>query len=166
MSNLIDTTFHFSSDTPIGKDPDSYSPTLRRYHKILWSKPLPNGLRFDLTDTTQRVYLHHQSKLGNFFLSSDSISHSYSRLKGMLHIINQIPPNEVDSFYGICRTIGGYIVFPSNRVDNKMTINGSRGLNRKIKDRFDLTLECIRRYYVNEDSPLSATLGRYSQFFG
>jgi len=84
----------------------------------------------------------------------------------MLHIINQIPSNEVDSFYGICMTIGGYIVFPSNRVDNKMTINGSRGLNRNINDRFDLTLECIRRYYLNEDSPLSATLGRYSQFFG
>ena len=83
-----------------------------------------------------------------------------------MHIIDQVPPNEVDSFYAICRTIGGYIVFPSNRVDNKMTINGSRGFNRNIKDRFDLTLECIRRYYLNEGSPLSATLQRYSQFFG
>ena len=46
-----------------------------------------------------------------------------------------------------------------------MTINGSRGINHKIKDRFDLTLECIRRHYFNEDNPLSDTLQRYSDFF-
>ena len=46
-----------------------------------------------------------------------------------------------------------------------MTINGSRGLNRSIKDRFDLTLECIRRFYINESSPLSDTFQRYSSFF-
>jgi hypothetical protein len=34
-----------------------------------------------------------------------------------------------------------------------------------IKDRIDLTLECIRRYYINENSPLSDTLGRYKNFF-
>ena len=42
MSNIIDTNFLVDSDTPSGKDPDKYSPTLRRYHKLLWSKPLPN----------------------------------------------------------------------------------------------------------------------------
>ena len=35
-------------DTPKGKDPDSYSPTLRKYHKILWSKNLSNGTFFKL----------------------------------------------------------------------------------------------------------------------
>jgi len=165
MSNLIDINFDFYSDTPAGKDPDSYNPTLRRYHKILWSKPLPNGWRFDLTDTTPKVYLHHQSELGEFFLSSDSIAHSYSRLKRMSHIINQIPSKEIDSFFSLSSTIGGYIIFPSNKVDNQMTINGARGFNPKILDRFDLTLECIRRHYLEEDSPLSSTLHRYSAFF-
>ena len=46
-----------------------------------------------------------------------------------------------------------------------MTINGSRGLNKKIKDRFDLTLECIRRFYLQEDSPLYETLSRYESYF-
>jgi len=46
-----------------------------------------------------------------------------------------------------------------------MTINGSRGINHKIKDRFDLTLECIRRHYSDEDNPLSDTLQRYNDFF-
>ena len=165
MSNLIDTDFRFRSDTPSGKDPDAFSPTLRRYHKLLWSKPLPNGFDFNLADTTTKVYLHHKSELGEFFLSSDAIGLTYSRRSDMAHIVNQIPSSEIDVFFGICSTIGAYIIFPSKKVDNKMTINGSRGINHKIKDRFDLTLECIRRHYSNEDSPLSDTLQRYNDFF-
>ena len=165
MSNLIDTNFDFYSDTPSGKDPDKYSPTLRRYHKFLWSKPLLNGTDFNLTDTTTGVYLHHKSELGEFFLSSDAIAHTYSRRSDMSYIVNQIPSSEIDTFFRICSTIGGYIIFPSNRIDNKMTINMSRGVNHKIKDRFDLTLECIRRHYSNQDSPLSDTLEIYSDFF-
>ena len=47
-SRRIDITFDFRSDTPPGKDPDVFSPTLSRYHKLLWSKPLPSGLVFEL----------------------------------------------------------------------------------------------------------------------
>ena len=162
--SIIDISFDVYSDTPKGKDPDTHSPTLRRYHKILWSKPLPNGANFDLDDNTPKV-LHHHSELGEFFLSSDSIGHTYSRVKSMSHIVDQIPPKEINSFFSLASTIGGFILFPARRIDNKMTINGSRGLNPKIKDRFDLTLECIRRFYSNENSPLSDTLQRYSRFF-
>lgn len=48
-------------------------------------------------------------------------------------------------------TIGGFIVFPKH--DN-LTVNTARGNSDKIKDRFDLTLECIRRYYENSEKPL------------
>ena len=41
----IDVTFDFRSDTRPKKDPDKDSATLRRYHKLLWSKPLPSGAR-------------------------------------------------------------------------------------------------------------------------
>ena len=51
------------------------------------------------------------------------------------------------------------------KVNRKMTINGSRGVNHRIQDRFDLTLECIRRYYFKETSPLFETFNRYSSFF-
>jgi hypothetical protein len=57
------------------------------------------------------------------------------------------------------------MVFPGNRVDGKMTINGARGFRHQIKDRFDLTVECIRRHYSDERSPLSDTLARYADFF-
>jgi hypothetical protein len=57
------------------------------------------------------------------------------------------------------------MVFPGEKVDGKMTINGQRGCHPRIKDRFDLTVECIRRHYGGEPSPLSDTLARYADFF-
>ena len=62
------------------------------------------------------------------------------------------------------RTIGGHIVFPAHK-KNGFTINQARGVSRIICDRFDLTLECIRRFYRNEESPLSNTLTNYKDFF-
>jgi hypothetical protein len=62
-------------------------------------------------------------------------------------------------------TIGGTMVFPGNRIDGNQTINGARGFNRKIAERFDLTLECIRRHYLVQRSPLGETLARYRDFF-
>ena len=41
----------------------------------------------------------------------------------------------------------------------------ARGFNKSISDRFDLTLECIRRHYSDLGSPLAGTLSRYSDFF-
>ena len=139
----IDINFNVYSDTPEGKDPDSYSPTLRNYHKSLWSKKLPNGSLFKLNETIP-MRLHHKSELGEFVLSSDSIANTYSSIKSTHNIIKNIKADEIEKFVSLCSTIGGYIIFPSERVNNQMTINGARGINKKIRDRFDLTLECIR----------------------
>ena len=160
----IDINFNFYSDTPKGKDPDSYSSTLRSYHRILWSRELPNGSLFKL-DETIPMRLHHKSELGEFVLSSDSIAHTYSNIKSTTDIVKKIDAEELEKFVSLCSTIGGYIIFPSERINNQMTINGARGVNKKIRDRFDLTLECIRKYYKNEDSPLNKTFERYKQFF-
>ena len=162
--SLIDINFDFYSDTPQGKDPDSNSPTLRKYHQILWSKNLPGGVLFDLNLTTPKL-LHHNSDVGEFFLSSDGIAHTYRSVKKMSHIIDQVDSKELDSFFSICSTIGAYVIFPSKKINNKMTINGARGVNHKVQDRFDLTLECIRRFYLEQSSPLSETLDRYFSFF-
>lgn len=165
MANSIDITFDFRSDTPAGKDPDSFSPTLRKYHKLLWSKSLPNGKDFLLDDSKDGIYLYHQSELGEFYLSSDTATHTFSRWASMADIIAQIDKDEVETFRHLAYTIGSMIIFPSNRVDGKSTINGARGFHPLIKDRIDLTLECIRRFYLNEASPLSEVLGRYKSFF-
>ncbi|MBO7097062.1 MAG: hypothetical protein J6W11_00280, partial [Alphaproteobacteria bacterium] len=45
-------------------------------------------------------------------------------------------------------TIGGFILFPRH----DCSINQLRGISDKIQDRFDLTLECIRRMYEKDFS--------------
>ncbi len=156
---MIVTNFDFFSDTPAGKDPDSHSPTLRRYHHMLWSKDLPNGEKFSLS-MTKGKYL----QWSKFAMSSDAISNSYRGNKRMAAIMADVQ-SDADELFKVGSTIGAYIIFPSYRVDRKNTINGARGMNAKIADRFDLTLECIRRHYAVEESPLSDVLGRYSDYF-
>ena len=167
MHGRIDVTFDFRSDTPgyPKNDPDASSPTLRGYQKRLWSKRLPSGVLFTLDDTTHH-YLHHQSELGEFFLASDAVIPTFRKEASLSHIIHTIPDAEREAFLRVSYTIGGMIVFPGNRVGRKMTINGARGFHPRIKDRFDLTVECIRRHYRNESSPLSDLLRRYAAFFG
>lgn len=160
MPDEINVAFKFHSDTPVGKDPDLLSPTLREYHRVLWSKPLPLGQIFTLAPS-EKAYLRHESSLGNFALSSDAIT---TRLKGRASkVAKEIPPDSLPPDLGY--TIGSSIIFPGNRVDGAATINGARGLHPRIADRFDLTLECIRRYYFGEPSPLESTLQRYAEFF-
>ncbi len=160
----IDIAFDFRTDAD-GKDPDSHSPTLRRYHRLLWSKPLPCGACFDLSDTIPGVYLDHSSALGKFFLSSDSVIPTFTRWPALKPITEQLSESENEAFRTIGYTIGGMMVFPGNQIDRKWTINRARGCNRSISDRFDLTLECIRRHYADQGNPLAVTLARYAAFF-
>ena len=174
----IDVNFDFTTDTPnywfnycyynlLGrsykpcKDPDSCSQTMKQYHQILWSKLLPNGENMNLEFGKGRDYLNRKS----FRFGADSICASF-RYKKLCHILEQVNdfiPNYhefVENFIRKTYTIGGSIIFPK---DN--SINGARGCNAHIKDRWDLTLECIRRYYRGEDSPLFETLAKNKEFF-
>lgn len=160
----IDTNFDVRSDAH-GKDPDSHSPRLRQYHRLLWSKPLPDGTLFALEDLRSKGYLRHLSKRGEFRLSSDTVLRTFSKHKRMRHIIAAIPEVETEEVLRRGHTIGGFILFPSVKVDGKLTINQARGFNSCIEDRFDLTLECIRRHYADSTSPLADDLARYRAFF-
>ena len=160
----IDTNFKFYTDSN-GGDPDLKSPTLRRYHRMLWSKELPDGTRFELADGGSRSYLSHSSPLGEFVLGSDAITHSYRGHKRKKCLIAQVK-EEADDLFEIGSNIGGYLIFPKNKIDGKFTINQARGVDSFIDDRFDLTLECIRLFYLGQTSPLYETLLRYENFFG
>ena len=100
----IDVGFDFRADAD-GRDPDSHSPTLRRYHQLLWSKPLPGGERFDLSVATRGVYLHHRSTLGEFFLSSDAVIPTFTRWPALKAITEQFPESENEAFNAIGYTI-------------------------------------------------------------
>ncbi|MEN4007384.1 MAG: hypothetical protein PQ964_08535 [Methanobacteriaceae archaeon] len=97
-------------------------------------------------------------------MGSDAITHSYKNHKRKNWIIKQIS-EEVDELFDAGSTIGAYIIFPNNRINRNHTINQARGVNSLIDDRFDLTLECIRLFYLGQKSPLYDTLLKYKNFF-
>ena len=110
------------------------------------------------------AYLYHNSEQGEFNLGSDAITHSYRNQTRKQWLVRQIP-NEVNELFDTGSTIGAYTLFPRNKIDNKFTINQARGINSLIDDRFDLTLECIRLFYLGQASPLYETFFRYKCFF-
>ena len=136
-------------------DPDAASPTLRQYHQALWSKELPCGSTFKLEFGRKSDYL----KYNNMRLASDSITTGF-RYKRNRKIIEEVArkldyrPWMEDN---IRRTysIGGMMIFPKHR----NSINGQRGMNPFICDRWDLTLECIRLYYEKNTDMDSNPLG-------
>ncbi len=160
--NQIDVSFDFRQDSNCN-DPDTDSQKLYEAHKLLWNKMLPCGEKLDLKITGD-----HYGRLllkNNFCdnLSSDRMCpHFVGKYNGKFDgWLNN--PSEEELTYKV-RTIGGHIIFPAHRKDG-YTINQARGVNRIISDRFDLTLECIRRFYQQEPSPLHNTLVRYKVFF-
>lgn len=164
-NDIIDTSFSMYLDSN-GKDPDSYSETLNNYHHILWDKPLPNGSSFELIKKgIKKFSLELKLKNEVITLSSDSIINSYSNWNSMKEIIEEINKDDINTFRLLGSTIGGYIVFPSKKINKLPTINAIRGMNHVISDRFDFTLECIKRYYNGTDSPLYNHLKRYDNFF-
>lgn len=83
-------------------------------------------------------------------------------------VLAEIPPDEVSAFSDLGCTVGAYVVFPPQvHRDGKWrrSINQARETNGKIRDRFDLTLECIRRQYAGLDCPLSESFAWHDAFF-
>lgn len=158
---LRDIDIHFDVRTDsYGKDPDSGSPTLKAYHQLLWSKPLPNGQMMNLTQG-KGYYL----KWNDMYFGSDSIIVSFwhGRYKYRNLIESSIPSVKDfrEDYLKRASTIAGYVLFPQIR----WSMNQARGCCRKISDRWDLTLECIRRFYSGEPSPLDTALQRSKAFF-
>ena len=171
----LNMNFDFTTDTPmfwetywndemggVFVDPDSESNTLKKYHQLLWSKQLPNGEFLNLVEGDKKQYLIWK----NFRFSSDSIivSFRYNKYRHMIkQVMNHLPNYKkfMEDYTRRSYTIGGSIIFPKL----KGSINQMRGCNPFIIDRFDLTLECIRKYYMGEPSPLTSVLGKNKNFF-
>lgn len=158
--NNID--FDFRQDTKCG-DPDIDSLKLYEMHKSLWNKTLPSGETLDLSITGS---IHSRLLLNSNLCDNLSSDRMCPHFDGKYN-------NRFDGWLSDCereelkykvRTIGGHIVFPAHR-KNGFTVNQARGVSRLICDRFDLTLECIRRLYLNERSILHDILKQYRNFF-
>ena len=137
------------------------SPMLKEYHKRAWCKELPNGQLFELEDDPRGYLRWNWMRFG-----SDSITTGfrYERNRTLLEQVEAGMDDYrrfVEDYIHSTYTMGGMIVFPRHR----NSINQARGVNRYICDRWDLTLECIRRYYSGEESPLSRCLEQDNEFF-
>lgn len=158
----IDVNFDFRQDSKCG-DPDKDSQKLYCAHKILWNRLLPCGktLEINIVEDRNGRLLLKNNQYANF--SSDRMCpHFDGKYNGKFN--GWLSDVEIELLKHKVRTIGGHIVFPAHK-NNGFTINQARGVNKIVSDRFDLTLECIRRYYQKEQSPLYKTLLRYSDFF-
>ena len=151
-------------------DPDSRSRSLNFFHKLLWSKQLPNGQFLDLqTQTYNGGYYFTFKNSDNtcMNISSDSLINSFrwntTHMRKVLSEVRKYVETNLsenwrgwlESYVRKAYTIGGMIIFPSK---TSKGINQSRGSRNLISDRVDLTFECIRRYYANKPSPLSDIL--------
>jgi len=145
-----------------GSDPDSSSRTLQEYHRILWSRELPNGEKMNLKSGSGSNYL----TWNNFRFGSDSIITGF-RYLSYSYMIDQVKAYVEDykvfyeDFIRKGYTIGGMIIFPKDW--NSM--NQVRGTTKVIADRWDLTLECIRRYYEGIESPLTDVISSDADFY-
>lgn len=162
-SDQIDITFDFRLDSA-GKDSDYASPKLREYHLALWSKTLPSKGELQL-QLDERKYIRAITPSAEMSLTSDSITNSMAGHKALSQIVAHVPDALVESVKTFGSTIGSRLLFPGDQLEGGKTINVLRGFHPNIRDRFDLTLECIRRHYAGDSSPLKDALHRYRAFF-
>lgn len=154
--------FYDDPDLPKGGDADELSGLLRRAHQQLWSKQLPTGQQLQLGPDLTAV---SPDGVRGLRLSSDTIATTHRTYPGMNVFWKALPPQEQRRYDRGFYTIGGFIVFPRH-VDS---LNQRRGRSHQIRDRFDLTLECIRLYYENvltsDRNPLGDVLLADKDFF-
>ena len=158
--NIQEIDIHFDVQTDSnGNDPDYASKTLKTYHQALWSKPLPNGQMMQLKIEKNCL------KWGDMWFGCDSITASFLHWRFPLkEYVEQHIPNFAEwkkDYWHKTYTIGGSIIFPMHR----WSMNQARGCSVKVCDRWDLTLECIRRFYAGEPTPLDTALNKDREFF-
>lgn len=146
-------------------DPDAKNKNLQLLHQKLWSKKLPTGNFMDLKPAVDyngdNILLWE-----NIRFSSDSLVTGF-RYYDCRYIMDELKSklpnfhNYLEEYIKKSYTIGGMIIFPRHT----NSINQHRGCNKLIRDRLDLTIECIRLFYENKQNPLYNILMSDIEFF-
>ena len=132
----IDVAFDFTSDTP-------------NYWNNFWDDGVLGGGGADPEAVSKTLQTYHQFLWSKLLPNGEQMNLSMPNYQSF-----------IEDFIHRTYTIGGSIIFPKEN-----SINRARGVNPFIKDRWDLTLECIIRYYKNDSSPLYETLVKKQRIF-
>ena len=173
MRVRIDPDLDFANYYDGGGDPDQTCERLYLWHQALCTRPVEGVGPFEVELTYDYAYgLRLRTQDGTVFrLGSDGIIPTWSTPGYTSRFSPDLAAEierDTDDFFRLSSTIGGYVLFPRNgEGQTGHTINQARGVRRQIADRFDLTLECIRRHYLDpaRDSPLADRLNYYGDFF-
>jgi hypothetical protein len=160
----ISVTDSFYDDPDYVSDADRDSKRLKRWHCLLLSKELPSGERLEWAPEPGG-YLTATSSAGPLRVSSDTIAttHAGYRNSNVPQWWGELAEEQQDRYERAFYTIGGFIVFPTR----PQSLNQRRGTDWRICDRFDLTLECIRRFYLGGgESPLADVIRADANYFG
>lgn len=151
-------------------DPDAFSEILYDFYAELW-KYQKEKLKLNVPEVENKWKGSYWELIGvnnnQFRLGTDSIMsiywHRFDMREFIKKLIKENFRNFIKEYLLKSNKIGGYIVFPRHI----QSINQQRGTCSKVNDRFDLTLECIRRYYVEKenDNPLFSVLNKDEKFF-
>ena len=152
-------------------DPDAFSERLYDFYETIWNSQRQK-LNLNLPEV-QKVWNGQAWELvgvadKSLRLGTDSVMSIYWHRCDMRGFIAQLIEAKGDDFKHFIRdylqdanTTGGFMLFPRHR----QSLNQARGVNAVINDRFDFTLECIRRNYLQQDNPLQAALDNDKAFF-
>ena len=134
-----------------GWDPDTKSPTMRKYQALLWNKKTPSGVKLDLKLAPK---MSDYITYGPHKMGSDAIfiTMRYKKLDNFFRrrILPESPffAERMKKYLFDAGTIAGEMLWPKHQ--NSM--NQARGVNPYIWDRFDLTLKCIKLFYEDPNA--------------
>lgn len=175
MALNVDININYKKLLNNNLDPDKYCKELGETHCILWSskktlgilkwnslnklKSFINGIEFIFTP---------DSIVNSFYNSKRIIKGKGIKESDWIRSLSKMTQDIIKDYRNIDYTIGSSIIFPIS-INGKSigwTMNKARGCSSKIHDRFDYTLECIKRYYEeNIDNPLQSAIEKSSLFF-
>lgn len=92
----VDTDLDMRRDAG-GRDMDQHSPTLRRYHQLLWSRPLPDETTFELKADGEATNAYLVAPDG-LVLASDSLINSMTHWKRLRTVLAEVPEVEQAAF--------------------------------------------------------------------
>ena len=181
----INYDFHKDNKKKIKEwDPDKQSENLWDYHSVLWKKEKLKGLRKAKTEKRGKETISGYLKLdiedknsqnGKIMLTlrSDNFEALYRNYERYNNYEKYKKKDKIDNYKKIKTAmdskkewkyvIGGSLIFPAFKKEKgRQTINQSRGINKKVADRIDITLLCIKLWYEkkeeNAKNPLKASL--------